>query len=404
MTRHLLKLIWNRKRTNLLLMAEIFFSFLVLFGIVTVGVFYADNYRRPLGFTYQDVWRIGIDMKRSGPETKDAAALETARQLLLTVKELPEVAEVTAAFTSPYDRGSWTSDYKVDGRSYDYMLNRVTDSFRDVMGLEVLRGRWFSREDDGATGFEPVVVNARMAREVFGDGEPVGGIIPQEKPREGEPPRPERRVIGVVRDFRQHGEFAAPTDYLFLRHRVDDPNVQAPRLMLIRLRPGTSAAFEERLMARLQSVAPDWSFKVESLAEMRASNHRERLAPVMVAVVVAAFLLLMVALGLTGVLWQNVTQRTREIGLRRAKGATARRIHRQILGEVTVMTSLAVALGMVLVLQFPLLDLLGFVSPGVFATSLVLSAVAIYGLALACGYYPGRLATKVQPAEALHYE
>ena len=153
MTRHLLKLIWNRKRTNLLLMAEIFFSFLVLFGIVTVGVFYADNYRRPLGFTYGDVWRIGLDMKRSGPETKDAAALETARQLLLTVKELPEVAEVTAAFTSPYDRGSWTSDYKVDGRSYDYMLNRVTDSFRDVMGLEVLRGRWFSREDDGATGF-----------------------------------------------------------------------------------------------------------------------------------------------------------------------------------------------------------------------------------------------------------
>jgi putative ABC transport system permease protein len=403
MTRHLLKLIWNRKRTNLLLMAEIFFSFLVLFGIVTVGVFYADNYRRPLGFTYGDVWRIGIDMKRSGPETRDAATLETSRQLLRTVKELPEVAEVTGAFTSPYDHGSWTSDYKVDGRSYDYMLNDVTDSFRDVMGLEVTRGRWFSREDDGATGFVPAVVNERMAREVFGEKEPIGGIIPQEKSKEDEP-RPERRVVGVVRDFRQHGEYAAPTDYLFLRHRLDDAKAQASRLMLIRVQPGTSVAFEERLMARLQSVAPDWSFKVESLDELRASNHRERLAPVMVAGVVGAFLLLMVALGLTGVLWQNVTQRTREIGLRRAKGATARRIHRQILGEVTVMTSLAVALGLALVLQFPLLDLLGFVSPGVFATSLVLSAIAIYVLALACGFYPGRLATKVQPAEALHYE
>ena len=70
----------------------------------------------------------------------------------------------------------------------------------------------------------------------------------------------------------------------------------------------------------------------------------------------------------------------------------------------SVMTSLALALAVAIVIQFPLLDLLGFVSPGVFAASLVLSAAAIYVLALACGYYPGLLATRVQPAAALHYE
>ena len=47
---------------------------------------------------------------------------------------------------------------------------------------------------------------------------------------------------------------------------------------------------------------------------------------------------------------------------------------------------------------------LGFVSPGVFTTSLVLSAAAIYVLALLCGFYPGRLATRIHPAEALHYD
>ena len=96
-------------------------------------------------------------------------------------------------------------------------------------------------------------------------------------------------------------------------------------------------------MRRLQAAAPEWSFKITALEDMRAANHRERLAPVIVAGTVSAFLLLMVALGLTGVLWQNVTQRMREIGLRRAKGATAGHIHRQILGEVAVMTSFAVA-------------------------------------------------------------
>ena len=50
MIRHLFKLIWNRKRTNLLMMTEIFVSFLVLFAVVALAVYCADNWRRPLGF------------------------------------------------------------------------------------------------------------------------------------------------------------------------------------------------------------------------------------------------------------------------------------------------------------------------------------------------------------------
>jgi putative ABC transport system permease protein len=114
--------------------------------------------------------------------------------------------------------------------------------------------------------------------------------------------------------------------------------------------------------------------------------------------------MLMVALGLTGVVWLNVTQRTREIGLRRAKGATARRIHRQILGELVVMTTLALAAGLVVVVQFPLLDLIAAVRPAVYAAGVVLSALAVYALTLVFGWYPSRLATAVQPAEALRYE
>ncbi len=119
---------------------------------------------------------------------------------------------------------------------------------------------------------------------------------------------------------------------------------------------------------------------------------------------VTGFLLLMVGLGLTGVLWQNVTQRTREVGLRRAKGATARRIHAQILGELAVMTSLALLAGVVVVIQFPLLDLLGFVRPGVFGASLAVSIATLYVVTVVCGLYPSRLATRVQPADALRYE
>ena len=56
MIRHVFKLIWNRKRTNFLMMTEIFVSFLVLFAVVALGVYTADNWRRPLGFSIDRVW------------------------------------------------------------------------------------------------------------------------------------------------------------------------------------------------------------------------------------------------------------------------------------------------------------------------------------------------------------
>ena len=65
------------------------------------------------------------------------------------------------------------------------------------------------------------------------------------------------------------------------------------------------------------------------------------LTPLAIMGMVAGFLLLMVALGLSGVLWQNVTQRIRELGLRRAKGADRARIKRQIFMEIALMTGIA---------------------------------------------------------------
>jgi len=322
-----------------------------------------------------------------------------------SVAELPGVVAAAPAFTAPYEEGSWSSDYVLDGRHYEYELDSVGEAFKDVVGLTVTHGRWFSREDDGATTFKPVVLNERMARDIFGGVDPVGKSVPQDKDSDGNL-RTELRVVGVVREYRQHGEFSTPGHYVFHRHRSGGKEEESARLrvLLVKVRPGTPAAFEETLLARLQATARDWSFTVKPLVESREANHRARLAPVIAFGLVAGFLLLMVALGLTGVLWQNVTQRTREIGLRRAKGATIPRVQRQILGELTVMTSLALLVGVLVVVQFPLLDLLGYVRPAVFAASLAVSIAALYGVTLVCGWYPSRLATRVPPAEALRYE
>jgi putative ABC transport system permease protein len=134
---------------------------------------------------------------------------------------------------------------------------------------------------------------------------------------------------------------------------------------------------------------------------------RENVVPLAIFTIVAAALLLMVALGLTGVVWQSVTQRIREFGVRRAQGATAVAVGRQVIAELLVMVSFAVAAGCVLLLQIPLLPLppdVAVVPRGVFVTGVVLAVAAVYSVTALCAWYPSRLATRVPPADALRYE
>jgi putative ABC transport system permease protein len=415
MTRHLLRLIWNRKRQNFLLTAEIFFSFLALFGVVLFAVQYANNARLPLGYSVERLWSLHPDPKEpeDDPEVK-ARHRETYRQLVLALRDLPEIEAVAAGFAAPYTNSSWGGEIRLrGGRKLDMGLNRVTDDYPALLQMPLVAGRWFSREDDAAT-YTPVVLNRRMAREIFGDGTVVGQIIHEERDPDGPPPDPNakpeiKRVVGVFEDFRQMGELSSPENFLFYRMRLDDPDPAAatPDIVVVRVRPGTTAAFEETLIKRAMAVAHNWSFEVQPFDAMRENKLRQYKIPLMVVGTVAGFLLLMVALGLTGVVWQSVTQRIREFGLRRAKGATAVNVQRQVLIEMVLMTSLALIVGVLLVAQLPLLpipDKIGIIPPRVFVTSIALSVGAIYLLTLLCGWYPSRLATKVQPAEALHYE
>jgi putative ABC transport system permease protein len=121
--------------------------------------------------------------------------------------------------------------------------------------------------------------------------------------------------------------------------------------------------------------------------------------------VIAGFLLVMVGFGLFGVLWQNTTRRIPEIGLRRAVGASAGSIYRQIIGEQMMLSTFAMVVGLVLLVQLPLTGALGsYLDWRVFAGAAVLSMAVIYLISLLCALYPGWRASRLSPTEALHYE
>jgi putative ABC transport system permease protein len=138
---------------------------------------------------------------------------------------------------------------------------------------------------------------------------------------------------------------------------------------------------------------------------MRASLLKEQLIPFIVVAVIAAFMVAMVAFGLFGVLWQNTTRRIPEIGLRRAIGASAGDIYRQIVTEQLLLSSSSMIVGLVLLVQLPLTGALGEgLNWAVFLAAAGLSMAAIYLLSLLCSLYPGWRASRLSPTEALHYE
>jgi putative ABC transport system permease protein len=396
-TRHLLKLVWNRKRANALIVAEIFVSFLVIFAVLTGVVTFLSNWMHPLGYQWKPVWNLRADIDVMSDPDKDPRVHETTLRLLQEMRSLPQIEFVAGSNTPPYafSTQEWGSD--VNGRNWHFYIDDVTDDFAKVMGMKVIAGRFFTSEDDAAQ-YQPVVIDATAAANFFPGKSAIGQKIPMRDDKDS------LRVVGVVESYRKDGEVQSPKNMVFRRYMPSRKFGGTIRNYVLRVRPGTPPVFEEELMKRVQRVAPDVAFRVRHMDEMRVEALRFQLAPLVAAGIVALFLISMVALGLTGVLWQNVTKRTREIGLRRAMGASGKGVNTQILLEVMLLATMALLVGSILILQLPILGAFKIVTPAAFSTGFILALATIYGLTVLCGLYPSWLASRLQPADALRYE
>jgi putative ABC transport system permease protein len=409
---HLLKMVWNRKRTNLIIVLEIFASFLLLFSVAAWGISLFSSYSMPRGFSCQNVWVISVNPNtyNYGVSTLPDTALQGKyKQLLLTIRSFEQVEAFAAAGCVPYQVGYWIRSYEQGSRRFDFDYNEVSDTFKDVLNLQMVRGRWFEPADD-ALNWQPVVVNEQFARMAFGNEDPLGKIVPgviiELDPKTAKNPYLEfdGRIVGVIGGYRRNGEFSAPKPYVFSRRSLSQPASDMLGQIVIKIKPGTPRSFEEQLMRQLNLVAGEWSFQIQSLDEMRVATRKVTMVPIQIAAIVAGFLMIMVGFGLMGVLWLNVTQRVKEIGLRRAQGATASDIYVQILGELFFIASMGLVPGVLLVIQFPLLNLIANLKTSIYFYSIAFSVVLIYALTFICGLYPGWLAIRIRPADALRYE
>ena len=405
---HLFKLVWNRRRANALILIELFVSFLGLSWGLTMTCLFLDHWRRPLGFEYERVWRLDMGLPHflDFEEGAREEAWSTMDQVRLLLEETEEIEAFSPmAHNVPFGSSASGQHNYLAGKNHFIRENAVTPAVREVLGLKLVAGRWFE-EGDPALAWKPVVLTRNYATMLFGKEDPIGQTVLQYdengEATEGDQPR---RVVGLIEPLRRRGELTEtyPEEFSLVHWGLP---AWPPSHFVVKVREGVPAVFEKELAEAIARMAPGWGPEVSPLKRQRARLLRDAVLPLLILGAIAFFLIVMVGLGLSGVLWQAITRRTEEIGLRRALGASAGGIRRLVLGELLALTSVAAGAGVLAYLHFPLLQMypVPSIPLEVYFQGLTLTLLVVYSFVLVCGLYPAWLATKVKPAQALQYE
>jgi putative ABC transport system permease protein len=326
------------------------------------------------------------------------------RTLADRVESLPEVSSV--AFTSALPIRENTSNIGVEIAGDPRMpgsdiadvaeFQWVSNNYHKTLGQRLEEGRPF-REGDQAETSRPVMINRAMARKFWGGESPVGktfryygGTL-------------NARVIGVVSDVSRLGlNVAAPAEcYVPISWTSGYPSVS----ILVRTAANPlqiTAAVRHEIhqldhKAAVFAMQPMTTIVNQSMARTRFTAFLLSLFAGMAA--------LLASVGIYGVVANYAIQRTREIGLRIAVGASAREILLLILRQASalIIAGTILGLGGALALSGVMESLLFDVSATDPATFVAVSGLSVVVAFLAC-YLPARRATKVDPMVALRYE
>jgi predicted permease len=376
-----------------LVVSEIAFACLLL---VSAGLLVRSFLRVldvDLGFQPEQAATVRVDpATRYSTQAQQNAYFD---EVLRRTRELPGIKWAGLTDALPLGRNrSWGAPAKGQvyppGKFPDAFVRIVSDGYFKAMGIALIAGRDISERDIPST--EPVIaINETMARTLWPGQNAVGQIMRA---------CGERRVVGVVRDVRHLAlEQASGMEmYLPIRQCADYASVD----LVVRssLPP---AALASSVRAALKPIAPNLPGKdfrtLQQLVDKAVSPRR---FVVLLLGGFAIFALLLASLGIYGVVSYGVNQRTQEIGIRMALGASASRLQAGIIAQTLGLAAVGMLLGAVAsrLLARALGGLLFGVTASDPPTFLAMSAVLVLVAAVA-GYLPARRASRIDPSIAL---
>jgi putative ABC transport system permease protein len=359
--------------------------------------------RTNLGFDPRGL--VAMSFPREPPEFQNPERVRAMeRTLLATLAAVPGVRGAAATSVVPLgERGSnipMTVVGRPDATEGAVEWRAVSHDYADVVGLRLLRGRWFTEEDIAAN--RPVsVVNASVAARYWHDVNPIGqrfylGVFRGEI-RPGTHPTP-LEIVGVVDDVRELG----PTKAARRTVLVPQTGTKGVPAFLVR---GTGVSVEA-LRAAVRDADGALPEPIVSTFEARLASRlsKDRFAWAVTAMF-ATVALLLTAIGVYGVVSWVVRQTTREIGIRMALGATPPDVLRQVLlrGLLPVFAGLLIG-GLASIAASQLVVGLVVGATRVSPSVMLVAAVVLMVIAAIAASLPARRAMTIDPVAALRME
>ena len=340
--------------------------------------------------------RVDPDRRYSTREQRTSYFNEVLQQ----VKEIPgvEAAGITDALPLGRNRtwGAGAKGVTYERGKFPFAFPRiVSDGYSAAMGIPLIAGRDIA-ESDTATSEPVIVVNETLARTVWPGQDPIGKYLLGGCAKE-------RRVVGVVGDVRHLAleQGSGNEMYIPMRQCGDQPS--ADLVVRSSLPPSHIASSIRGKLQPLAANLPGNDFRTLQQIVDRSVSPRRFL--VLLLGGFAAFALVLASLGIYGLISYSVNQRTQEIGIRMALGASARDVQGGIIRQTLKLAAVGMAIGTIaswIMAQSAAGLLFGITArdPGTFlAMLLVLTLVA-----LVAGYLPARRASKIDPMVALRAE
>ncbi|HYU32134.1 MAG TPA: ABC transporter permease [Thermoanaerobaculia bacterium] len=399
-----------------LVIGEVAVALLVVTGAALLARSFSGIVTTDPGFKPEGV----LTLKLSLPEARYGTPLaldQLCRQVRERVAALPGVRSAAIATTLPLEPGP-DMPFAIEGKYTggdegvgDAQYRAATAGYFETLGLRLAQGRFLNESD--RAGSEPVaLINEAAVRQYWPTGGALGARITIGKPyvpelADAQP----RRIVGIVKDVREVGLDQDVPPIIYIPIGQLNPPIAA---LFVRLLPAalvvrtdrSSSDLLESIQREIWAVDPQQPVTdVATMEEIEArsvGNHRFN----MVLMCALAFLALVLAgVGIYGVLSYLVTQRTREIGVRMALGATAGQVLGLIVRQGLVAVGIGVAIGLGLVLAGT--RVLKSLLVGVSVTdplTFVVAAVVLTAVAVVASSIPAHRASALDPLVALRRE
>jgi predicted permease len=354
---------------------------------------------------------IGVDRSRSADVLALSFDLDTqgyskerttvfSRELLARASSLPGVQSAALAQTLPLSGRAIGDGMAPEGREIGHgeegvvFLNTVSPRYFATLGVPLVAGRDFSEGDrPGTQGV--VIVNETLARQFWPGASALGRRM-----RVGKDPSNVFEVVGVAGDGKYVNQTEAPRGFAYFSI-LQQGNGNSETILLVR--SGAGAALAPSVRESVRQIDPTLPlFHLTTLARSLDAHSQDRRQGTLLVAVFGGLALLLSAVGLYGVVAHSAAQRTREVGVRVALGASPREVTGLFLRRGARLAAIGAATGLVVAAGVTRL-LSGFLF-GVDANDLpTFAAVAalLIGVALLSSFLPARRAARVDPIKAL---